>query len=156
MRDVNPFRFLPFFLALQIAAGVVLGGAAEESFVDFPESDAKVEVEIADSPGERRKGLMYRKKLPIDEGMLFVYPEEGDRSFWMKNTLISLDIIFVDRNGKIINIEEAYPQPNASDSELKNYRSDEPAKYVIETNSSFTERKDVEEGDRVSIPEGFQ
>jgi uncharacterized membrane protein (UPF0127 family) len=156
MRDVNPFRFLPLFLALQIAAGVALGGAPEESFVEFPESDARVEVEVADSPGERRKGLMYRNELPIDEGMLFVYPEEGDRSFWMKNTYIPLDIIFVDRNGKIINIEEAHPQPNASDRELKDYRSDEPAKYVVETNSSFTERKDVEEGDRVEIPTRFR
>jgi uncharacterized membrane protein (UPF0127 family) len=73
----------------------------------------------------------------------------------MKNTLIPLDIIFVDKERRIINIEEAYPEPNTSDENLKTYRSERPAKYVIETNSSFTERRNVEEGDRVVIPDRF-
>jgi len=88
--------------------------------------------------------------------MLFVFPEEDYRGFWMKNTLIKLDMIFVDAEGRIINIEEAVPEPNTSDENLKTYRSDEPAKYVIETNSSFTERRNVEEGDRVDIPTRYR
>jgi len=67
-----------------------------------------------------------------------------------------LDMIFVDSQGRIINIEEAVPEPNTSDENLKTYRSDEPAKYVIETNSSFTERRNVEEGDRVDIPTRYR
>ncbi|MFB6099787.1 MAG: DUF192 domain-containing protein [Candidatus Nanohalobium sp.] len=145
----NPFRILPFILAVQILAGIILGAPTT---VSFPESSATLHVEVADSEQERLKGLMYRKKLPINQGMLFVFPKEAPRGFWMKNTLIPLDMIFVDRNGRIINIEEAYPEPNTSEENLKIYRSEAPARYVIETNSTFTEKKNIEEGDRVEIP----
>ncbi|QGA80229.1 DUF192 domain-containing protein [Candidatus Nanohalobium constans] len=152
MKDFNPFKILPLILTAQIAVAFVLGGGTQ---VHFPDSSTSLDVEIADTPQEREKGLMYREKLPIEQGMLFVFPEEDDRGFWMKNTLIPLDIIFVDSEGKIINIEEAVPEPNTSDENLKTYRSDAPAKYVIETNSSFVERENVEEGDRVVIPDRF-
>lgn len=150
---MNPFKILPFILAIQITAGLFFGGSTT---VYFPESDAVIQVEVADTPGQREKGLMYRKKLSINKGMLFVFLEEEYREFWMKNTLIPLDMIFVDEKGRIINIEEAYPEPNASTRNLKTYRSEEPAKYVIETNSTFTERRDIEEGDRVVIPTRFR
>jgi uncharacterized membrane protein (UPF0127 family) len=149
MENINPFKILPLILAVQITAGIFLGGL---TVVYFPYSDATLQVEVADTKQERKRGLMYREKLSIDQGMLFVFPEEADRGFWMKNTLIPLDMIFVDAEGKIVNIEEAYPEDNTSDEDLKTYRSDAPAKYVIETNSSFTEINNVEEGDRVEIP----
>ena len=149
MKGLNPFKLLPFILALQIAAGILLGGPTK---VYFPDSGASLQVEVAETPQERSRGLMYREELPMDRGMLFVFPEEGDRGFWMKNTLIPLDMIFVDAEGRIVNIEEAYPEPGTPDEDLKLYRSEEPAKYVIETNSSLTERKGMEKGDRVDIP----
>ena len=152
MKELNPFKILPAILALQIVLGLTL---SPPTTVKFPDSKAELTVEVADTPEERSKGLMYREKLSIENGMLFVFPEEDYRGFWMKNTLIPLDMIFVDAEGRIINIEEAVPEPNTSDENLKSYRSDEPAKYVIETNSSFTERKDVEEGDRVVFPDRF-
>ncbi len=150
---MNPFKILPALLILQITLALTFGGATQ---VNFPNSDTSLEVEIADTASERETGLMYREKLTIDEGMLFVFPEEDDRGFWMKNTLIPLDMIFVDAEGRIINIEETVPEPNTSDEDLKTYRSDAPAKYVIETNSSFTERRNVEEGDRVVIPTRYR
>jgi len=113
-------------------------------------------LEVADNETERAEGLMNVTDLGRHEGMLFKYQEEDLRGFWMKNTLIPLDMIFVDKNGRIINIEEAHPEPNTSDENLTIYRSEAPAKYVIETNSSFTERKNIEEGDRVEIPTRFQ
>lgn len=146
---MNPFKLLPIFLAIQIATGFLVGGPSQ---VYFPESDASLEVEVADSPPDRRRGLMYREKLSIDNGMLFVFPEEDERGFWMKNTLIPLDMIFVDSEGEILNIKEANPEPNTSDENLKTYRSDGEARYVIEANSSFAQRYDVEAGDRVEIP----
>lgn len=152
MEEINPFKILPLILAIQITGGLILGGTT----VYFPESDASLKTEVADTPQEREKGLMFRKKLSIDQGMLFVFPEEAPRGFWMKNTLIPLDMLFVDSEGRIINIEEAYPEPNTSDENLKVYKSEEPAKYVIETNSSFTERRNIEEGDQVDIPTRFQ
>lgn len=146
---MNPFKLLPIFLAAQIATGVLLGGPSQ---VYFPDSGASLEVEVADSQSERKRGLMYREKLSIDKGMLFVFPEEDERGFWMKNTLIPLDMIFVDSEGEVLNVEEAYPEPSTSEENLKIYRSEGEARYVIEANSSFTERFDVEAGDRVDIP----
>lgn len=146
---MNPFKFLPAVIALQIVLGFAL---TAPTTLNFPDSNTSLNVEVAETPGERERGLMYREELDIEDGMLFVFPDEDYRGFWMKNTLIPLDIIFVDKKRRIINIEEAYPEPNTLDENLKTYRSEEPAKYVIETNSSFTERKNVEEGDRVDIP----
>lgn len=145
----NPFKFLPLLLAAQIVAGLTMGG---QPSAYFPESDASLELEVAETPLERKRGLMYRERLPVDQGMLFVFPEEDERGFWMKNTLIPLDMIFIDRDGKIINIEEAQPEPNTPDRELKTYRSEGEAQYVIEANSTFTEEYGVKEGDRVEIP----
>ena len=149
---MNPFKALPAVIALQIVLGFALTAPAT---IQFPDSDTSLNVEVAETPSEREKGLMYRDKLDIENGMLFVFPDEDYRGFWMKNTLIPLDIIFVDKERQIINIEEAYPEPNTSEENLKTYRSDRPAKYVIETNSSFTERRNIEEGDRVVIPDRF-
>lgn len=149
MKLPNPFKILPFLILLQI---VLAFGLTSPANVYFPESNTSLDIEVADTPSEREKGLMYREKLPIERGMLFVFPEEDYRGFWMKNTLIPLDMIFVNAEGEIINIEEAVPEPNTSEENLTIYRSDELAKYVIETNSSFTERRNVEEGDRVEIP----
>ena len=149
---MNPFKLLPAVIALQIILGFAL---TAPTTVQFPDSDTSLNVEVAETPDERERGLMYREKLNIENGMLFVFPEEDYRGFWIKNTLIPLDIIFVDKERRIINIEEAYPEPNTSDENLKTYRSERPAKYVIETNSSFTERRNVEEGDRVVIPDRF-
>jgi len=153
-KHMNPFKILPFILAAQIIIGIAVTPAT--NIVEFPDSETELSVEIADSKSERKKGLMFRENLPIDEGMVFVFADEAERGFWMKNTLIPLDMIFVDSKGRIVNIEEAVPEPNTSDENLKTYRSDEPAKYVIETNSSFTERKNVEEGDRVEVPTQYR
>jgi len=146
---MNPFKILPLIIAIQIILGLTISTPHK---IQFQDSKTSIQVEVADSPAERKKGLMFRKKLDITEGMLFVFPEEDYRGFWMKNTLIPLEIIFVDKNGIIINIEEAIPEPNTYDEDLKTYRSDEPAKYVIETNSTFTEKWNVTEGEKVVLP----
>ena len=68
--------------------------------------DKCFKVEIADTPQERRQGLMYRKELAVDRGMLFIFDKEDHHGFWMKNTLIPLDIIWLDKNKQVIHIEE--------------------------------------------------
>jgi uncharacterized membrane protein (UPF0127 family) len=107
-------------------------------------------LEVADNQTERKKGLMNRTKLGKNRGMLFVFEEEAPRGFWMKNTLIPLDMIFLDKDKEVINIETAYPEPNTSDSELKVYRSERPAKYVIEVNAGFAENNSIRPGTEVS------
>ncbi|PSH02452.1 MAG: hypothetical protein BRC26_00480, partial [Nanohaloarchaea archaeon QH_8_44_6] len=92
-----------------------------------------------------------RKNLDENHGMIFMYDKSETRSFWMKNTLIPLDIIFLDSNRTIINIEKAYPEPDTADSELERYRSGAPAQYVIEVNQNFTDRNNIEVGDTVKF-----
>ncbi|MFB6193020.1 MAG: DUF192 domain-containing protein [Candidatus Nanohaloarchaea archaeon] len=112
--------------------------------------DAWAVLEIADNSSEREKGLMYRRNLSNHEGMLFVFPGEGERVFWMKNTYVSLDIIFLNSSRHVVNIETAVPQPNASEKELKRYRSEGPAMYVVEVKAGFAENYSIKKGDKVS------
>ncbi|PLX90289.1 MAG: hypothetical protein C0614_00860 [Desulfuromonas sp.] len=102
---------------------------------------ARVAVEIADDDATRSKGLMNRRSLPSMTGMLFVYEENRPRSFWMKNTYIPLDMIFLDRDGKIVNIVEK-TQPLS----VRSCRSVLPARYVIEVNAGFCEKYGVAVG----------
>jgi len=113
--------------------------------------DHRFDVEIADTSEERARGLMFREELGENEGMLFVYEEEADRSFWMKNTLIPLDIIFLDSNFEVINIEKADPEPNTSDQNLASYISDRPAQYVLEINQNRSEEIGLEKGSELSL-----
>lgn len=113
------------------------------------EENFSIDLEIADTPEERLRGLMYRRSLEENHGMLFIFPEEKKRSFWMKNTYIPLDIIYLNENKTIVDIDLADPQPNTSEENLKLYPSEKPAKYVIEMNQGFSENNSVDVGDRV-------
>lgn len=121
------------------------------NFIEKGNTKASVSVEIADNKSERRRGLMFRESLCDNCGMLFVYPGEDERAFWMKNTLIPLDMIFISADKRVLNVETAYPEPNTSDSELTRYRSGGEAKYVLEVNAGFAEEKGIEKGTRVRL-----
>lgn len=88
-------------------------------------------VEIADTPARRAQGLMNRKSLPKDHGMLFIFDNEERQSFWMKNTLISLSIAFFDENRKLLEIQDMEPA-SMVDQNPKIYASTKPAKYALE------------------------
>lgn len=104
-----------------------------------------VNAEIADTPALRERGLMERDSLPENHGMLFVYPDEQQRSFWMRNTPIALDIAFLDRNGTIINIETMQPNDDTS------HYSDGPMMYALEMKAGWFEAHGVEAGDQVQL-----
>ncbi|GAA0232293.1 DUF192 domain-containing protein [Haladaptatus pallidirubidus] len=105
-----------------------------------------VTLEVANSPDERSQGLMHRESLPENHGMVFVFDKAQPQTFWMKNTVLPLDIIFIAADGTVINVEQADPQPNASDLELERYSSDSPAKYVVEMRQGFANREGIESG----------
>lgn len=107
-------------------------------------------LEVADNETEREEGLMNVTELGKHEGMLFKYPEEDQRGFWMKNTLIPLDMIFLDAEKEVINVETARPEPGTAEENLTVYRSEGPAKYVIEVNAGFAENYSTSEGSKVS------
>ncbi len=144
-------------LLIAVFTAVSLLGVNNEPRVVFQTGtlDSSVNVEVADDQSERAKGLMNRETLCQDCGMLFVYNNTERRAFWMKNTSIPLDIIFISEEQEVINIAEADPEPGVADENLTRYYSDEPAKYVVEVNQGYSERKSIEEGTKVlfrSIP----
>lgn len=106
---------------------------------------ARVFVEVPDDLEEHERGLMFRQHLPWNSGMLFAYNSEEARSFWMKNTLIPLDMIFVDDNSEIVHIIENVP-PCEQDP-CQSYPSEEPAQYVLEVNAGFVQQNAVQVGD---------
>src|SRR5918995_173282 len=109
---------------------------------------ARVFVEVPDDREEFARGLMFRTHLPWNAGMLFAFYEEEPRRFWMKNTLIPLDMIFVDSSSKIIDIKENVPP--CKQEECPTYPSKEPAQYVLEVNAGFVQEKEVKIGDRLA------
>lgn len=106
---------------------------------------SKIDIEIADDMVTRTVGLMYRENLKEDQGMLFIFPNQTIQSFWMKNTILSLDIIFVNKDREIVTIHKS-TEPLTEES----YRSDEPAIYVVEVNAGYTDRHNINEGDKIS------
>lgn len=107
---------------------------------------ATIEVAIADSDKERSQGLMDVRNLPSDKGMLFIFEENQARSFWMANTPLSLDIIFINEDFEIVRIHKS-AQPYSE----KSFSSEKPARYVIETNGGFCISHDIQEGTKVSF-----
>jgi uncharacterized membrane protein (UPF0127 family) len=105
-----------------------------------------VAVELATTPEKRRLGLMYRQDLREGEGMLFLFPKEESLAFWMKNTHLSLDLIFINRTQQIVSIvKEATPYSE------KLLPSGQPAQFVLEVLAGFCQRKGIEVGDRVEF-----
>lgn len=101
-------------------------------------------VEIADEAGERAKGLMFRPHLAPDSGMLFRFPTESHVAFWMKNTLVSLDILFLRRDGRIARIAK-----ETTPLSLDPIRSGEPVLAVLEVVAGTADRLGLQVGDRV-------
>ncbi|WP_225335735.1 DUF192 domain-containing protein [Halomicrobium urmianum] len=115
------------------------------------DGNVTVTLEVADNRTERSEGLMNRTHLPERHGMVFVYDGAAQRGFWMKNTLIPLDMIFVAPNGTVLNVEHARTQPNASAGELKSYYSDGDAQYVVEMERGFANETGVGPGTEVEL-----
>lgn len=104
-----------------------------------------VNVEIADDDDKRRLGLMNRKALPENSGMLFIFEGEAQRSFWMKDTFVSLDMIFVSKEGEIVYIERGTTPLSMEPVSPAN-----PASAVLEVNAGWCERNGVNAGDKVN------
>lgn len=103
-----------------------------------------VAVELARTDAERARGLMYRTALAPDAGMLFLFDETSEHAFWMKNTLIPLDLIFIGDDGRIAGIV-----PRAVPGDLTPRAAGGPSRYVLEVNGGWAEARGVAAGDRV-------
>lgn len=104
----------------------------------------RLDIEIAESDYEIETGLMYREKMETDQAMLFIFPDVAFHSFYMKNTLIPLDIIFIDDGLNIVNIKQ-----NASPLDESGIPSGLPVQYVLEVNAGLSDSWGLQLGDRI-------
>ena len=124
----------------------VTSAKALDGIVKFPRNNISVALEIADTDAEKTQGLMGRTNLPEKRGMVFVFRPARTVTFWMKDTLISLDMIFINR-GKIVNIIK-----NAAPNQTNIlYPSGSEVSEVIEVNGGFTNKYSIEPGDKVTF-----
>ena len=105
-----------------------------------------VDIEIADNDYERSTGLMYRESMEEDQGMLFIYPSEAPRSFYMKNTYIPLDIIFYDKDTTVVSF-----QKNAKPRDETSLPSNAPAQFILELNAGKVDQWNIEVGDKMDF-----
>ncbi len=104
----------------------------------------KIDLEIADNEYERQLGLMNRKSMEENQGMLFIFQYERMQSFWMRNTLIPLDMMFVNKDNKIITIHK-----NTKTLSAQSYPSTGPSIYVVEVVGGFTDKYKIVVGDKI-------
>lgn len=120
----------------------------ELTFIDGETNDtlSVIEIEVADNDQLRARGLMYRSSIPENGGMLFIHDAEDIQSFWMKNTYISLDMIFINAQKEIVTI-------HAGTEPLKewSYASTAPALYVVEVNAGYCTRNAIQLGDKIEF-----
>lgn len=135
------------FTAMLVCALMLYGCGTAAKEVYF--GDHRFEVELAVTPKQRARGLMFRKKLDEDKGMLFIFEEEGIHPFWMKNTFIPLDIIWADKNKKVVFIKrDAQP---CKDGPCSLAHPTKKAKYVLEVNGGIAGRIGLGVGDSLAF-----
>lgn len=133
-----------------VAIGLLTQKAKAPERKEIKIDNLTLKVEVADSEEERARGLSGRRKLEEDGGMLFVFEKENVfPSFWMKDMLIAIDIIWIN-DGEVVKIDKNVgPETGRSTQELTLYYPDEPIDYVLEVSSGFSDKNGVKEGSRV-------
>jgi uncharacterized membrane protein (UPF0127 family) len=132
---------------------LLAAGGCNQSGSGLPTADMQIgkktfEVELARTDADQEKGLMDRDSMPGDHGMLFIFTDEKELTFWMKDTRIPLDILFLDHGGRVVSIHSMKPYDLATTS------SDFPAKYAIELNAGAAGAAAAHVGDVIALPPG--
>lgn len=141
----------PLLLAIALLGGCD-GPRAPRPQTGLPERAVRLgalefTLEVAATEEARSTGLMHRRSMPLDRGMLFVFPDERPLSFWMENTYIALDIIYLDAAGRVVAIRSMRPLDRMG------VPSGAPARYAIEINEGMGARTGLRPGDRVDLPD---
>ena len=132
-----------------LLAVIILGACGyRQTTVTLPDGFA-IRARVADTPEKAEKGLMFVKHLPADEGMLFVFDKEEPHYFWMKNTLIDLDIIFLSADGVITQLYEKVPHTYTYTPESEIPVVGGMAQYVLETAAGTAARHGLKSGDKI-------
>ncbi len=143
-------------LWLGVSLALAMLGSGCRAHLDEPQSKLRTvtmrigngdfTLEVAETDQAREIGLMNRDSMPAGHGMIFVFDDEEERSFWMKNTRIPLDILYLDRAGRIVSIKQMEP------FDLRGTPSNGPAQYVIELNVGTAAKVGVKPGDQLALP----
>ena len=146
-------RALPALAALLLALGPAcprtsprtLGPGPARVLIQSPSGrESAVRVELARTPAEQERGLMWRRELSADQGMLFVFKESSEHAFWMKNTLIPLDMIFIGEDLRVLGVV-ANALPLTTEARTIGV----PSRYVLEVNGGYCADHGVAAGDLV-------
>lgn len=133
-----------FLVSFLIFWGIAGCSSDKEKLHVIKIDQKELKVEVADSPQEWAKGLMHRKSLPENRGMLFVFPQARRASFWMQNTYVPLSIAFMDREGEILEIYDMQPLDRTP---LMSFSSD--VWFALEVNQGWFEKNNIRPGDQV-------
>jgi hypothetical protein len=134
---------------LAAAAALVCCSSGLEERIEVIIGGQSFRVEVARTAEQKRQGLMHRESLGPREGMIFVYETDQHLSFWMKNTSIPLTLVFLSKDGRILQVEELEP------FSLKSVVSERAVRYALELPAGVLEELGVGVGDRVILPEEF-
>lgn len=147
------FKKISLFLTLVVAfAAVNVSAATPFSKIKITLGSKDLTVELAETPDQHERGLMFREKMGTDEGMLFIFKNAETRFFWMKNTLIDLSIGYFDASGTLIDIQEMKSGKGVtSDTLLPSYPSSSPAKYALEMNKGWFDKNKVKIGTKLKV-----
>lgn len=137
-------RLKPWWMLMMVALWMPISGNADP-LMTYPLKikSHSLRAELAQTEEEKRTGLMFRKSLPENTGMLFVYEVEGRWAMWMKNTYVPLSVAFIDRNGVILNIEDMEPLTEES------HAAAGPAKYALEMSRGWFAKRGIGAGAHV-------
>jgi uncharacterized protein len=141
------FSLLALFVS---TAGYAPGAAAQDSpqmqlqRIKLSAGMHQIDAQLAQTPEQRQTGLMWRKDMPLHEGMLFIFEQPSQQCFWMKNTLLPLTAAFVADDGTIVNLEDMKPQTTEPHCSTK------PVRYVLEMNKGWFAKKGIKAGSKLS------
>ena len=143
------------FWLLLFSTSLAFGAASVKTELVYKKKNIRVgttsvNVEVADTQPLAEHGLMFRHELKEGNGMLFIFPDEEVRSFWMKNTFIELSIGYFDQNKKLVDIQDMKPVTSEMQTDLPVYPSKAPAKYALEVPKGWFERHKIKVGEKFS------
>lgn len=146
--SVRPFSLLALLLAICLVPSAAAWSQEEPQMnlqrVRIGAGMYQIDAQVAMTPTEQQTGLMYRKEMPQQEGMLFVFEQQSPQCFWMKNTLLPLTAAFVADDGRIVNLVDMKPLT------LESHCSDEPVRFVLEMNQGWFAKKNIKKGAKLT------
>lgn len=148
-----PIRLLPSWrrrAGWLLLSWLMLAANVQAAEISARLGNHPLQLELALDESSRMRGLMFRERLAPDHGMLFVFDDDREREFWMKNTLIPLDLLFFDAKGRLI-ATQLNAQP-CRQPRCLGYRSHQPARYVLELNAGSVQQLDLHLGEQLQVP----